>query len=28
VSTKGIEMNPHKIKAILRMEPPKSRKVA
>jgi hypothetical protein len=28
VSTKGIEANPSKIKAILRMEPPKSRKVA
>jgi hypothetical protein len=28
VSTKGIEANPHKIEAILRMEPPKSRKRA
>jgi hypothetical protein len=28
VSTKGIEANPHKIEAILRMEPPKSRKGA
>jgi hypothetical protein len=27
VSTKGIEANPSKIEAILRMEPPKSRKV-
>jgi hypothetical protein len=26
VSTKGIEANPSKIEAILRMEPPKSRK--
>jgi hypothetical protein len=26
VSTKGIESNPSKIEAILRMEPPKSRK--
>jgi hypothetical protein len=28
VSTEGIEANPHKIEAILRMEPPKSRKGA
>jgi hypothetical protein len=28
VSTKGIEANPNKIEAILRMEPPKSRKSA
>jgi hypothetical protein len=28
VSTKGIEANPSKIEAILRMEPPKSRKGA
>jgi hypothetical protein len=28
VSTKGIEANPSKIKAILRMEPPNSRKGA
>jgi hypothetical protein len=28
MSTKRIEANPHKIKAILRMEPPKSRKNA
>jgi hypothetical protein len=28
VSTKGIEANPNKIEAILRMEPPKSRKGA
>jgi hypothetical protein len=28
VSIKGIEANPHKIEAILRMEPPKSRKGA
>jgi hypothetical protein len=28
VSTKGIEANPNKIEAILRMEPPKSRKDA
>jgi hypothetical protein len=28
VSTKGIEANPNKIEAILRMEPPKSRKIA
>ena len=28
MSTKGIEANPHKIEAILRMEPPKSRKGA
>jgi hypothetical protein len=28
VSTKGIEANPNKIKTILRMEPPKSRKGA
>jgi hypothetical protein len=28
ISTKGIEANPHKIEAILLMEPPKSRKGA
>jgi hypothetical protein len=28
VSIKGIEANPHRIEAILRMEPPKSRKGA